>query len=114
MNRRESIRNTRHKNTNDPQKKYRLGTVSKNISLEGLNRFHGPTSSLVQIFFITNPKLSLFKNSLSYSGTVIWNSIPLEFVQFKINFAQYHMFGLDEMWSHTDLFVNISTPPPLD
>ena len=29
MNRRESMRNTRHKNTNDPQKKYRLGTVSK-------------------------------------------------------------------------------------
>ena len=29
MNRRESMRNTRHKNTNDPQKKCRLGTVSK-------------------------------------------------------------------------------------
>ena len=27
-------------NTNDPQKKYRLGTVSKNILLEGLNRSH--------------------------------------------------------------------------
>ena len=27
-------------NTNDLQKKYRLGTVSKNILLEGLNRFH--------------------------------------------------------------------------
>ena len=27
-------------NTNDPQKKYRLGTVSKNILLEGLNWFH--------------------------------------------------------------------------
>ena len=27
---------------NDPQKKYRLGTVSKKIFfLEGLNRFHG-------------------------------------------------------------------------
>ena len=25
---------------NDPQKKYHLGTVSKNILLEGLNRFH--------------------------------------------------------------------------
>ena len=41
MNRRQSMRNTRHKNTNDPQKMYRLGTVSKNILLEGLNRFHG-------------------------------------------------------------------------
>ena len=28
-------------NMNDPQKKYRLGTVSKNILLEGVNRFHG-------------------------------------------------------------------------
>ena len=37
MNRRESMRNTRHKNTNDPQKKkYRLGTVSQNILLVGL------------------------------------------------------------------------------
>ena len=29
INRRKSIGNTRHKNTNDPQEKYRLGTVSK-------------------------------------------------------------------------------------
>ena len=29
LNRRESMRNERHKNTNGPQKKYRLGTVSK-------------------------------------------------------------------------------------
>ena len=27
---------------NDPQKKHRLGTVSKNILLEGLNRFQSP------------------------------------------------------------------------
>ena len=46
MNRRESMRNTRHKNANDPQKKYRLGTVSKNILLEGLNRFHGAILNL--------------------------------------------------------------------
>ena len=24
------------------------------------------------------PKLNMFKNSLSYSGTLIWNSIPVE------------------------------------
>ena len=37
-------------NINDPQKKHRLGTVSKNISLEGLNWFHGaPTSPIVQM-----------------------------------------------------------------
>ena len=40
INRRESMRNIRHKKTtNDPQKKYRVGTVSKNILLKGLNRF---------------------------------------------------------------------------
>ena len=38
MNRRKSMRNTRHKNANDPQKKYRLGTVSKKNLLEGLNQ----------------------------------------------------------------------------
>ena len=34
------------KNINDPQKKYRLGTVGKNILLEGLNRFHGTNLTL--------------------------------------------------------------------
>ena len=29
-------------------------------------------------FLIPRPKLNLFKNSLSYSGAIIWNSIPLE------------------------------------
>ena len=47
-NRRERMKNTRHNNTNDPQKKYRLGTVSVlyNILLEGLNRFHGVNLNL--------------------------------------------------------------------
>ena len=40
MNRRESMTTQCINNTNDPQKKYRLGTVSENIILEGLNRFH--------------------------------------------------------------------------
>ena len=31
---------------NDPQKKYRLGTVSKIILLEGLNQFHGANLAL--------------------------------------------------------------------
>ena len=31
---------------NDPQKKYRLGTLSKNILLEGLNWFHGANLTL--------------------------------------------------------------------
>ena len=40
MNIRESMRTQDTKDTNDPQKKYCLGTVIKNILLEGLNRFH--------------------------------------------------------------------------
>ena len=31
---------------NDPQKKYRLGTVSKNTLLEGLNWFHSANRTL--------------------------------------------------------------------
>ena len=46
MNRGESRRNTGHKNKNGPQKKLRLGTVSKNILLEGLDRFHGANLTL--------------------------------------------------------------------
>ena len=48
INRRDKdIANTRqNKNINDPQKKYRLGTVSKNILLEGLNRFNGANLTL--------------------------------------------------------------------
>ena len=41
MNGHESMTKTQDiNNTNDLQKKYRLGTVSKNMLLEGLNRFH--------------------------------------------------------------------------
>ena len=39
MNRHERMTNTRHK-------KYRLGTVSKNILLAGLNQFHGANLAL--------------------------------------------------------------------
>ena len=33
-------------NTNDPQKEYRIGTVYRNILLEGLNRSHGANLAL--------------------------------------------------------------------
>ena len=47
MNRRESMTNTTYiNNTNVPIKKYRLGTVSKNILLEGLSKFHGANLTL--------------------------------------------------------------------
>ena len=34
---------------NDPQKMYRLGTVNKNIILEGLNPFHGANLTLSSV-----------------------------------------------------------------
>ena len=46
MNRRESMKNTRHKNTNDHQKKLSLEGSVKDILLEGLNRFHGANLTL--------------------------------------------------------------------
>ena len=30
------------------------------------------------MFIIPKPNINLFKNSISYAGTIIWNSIPLE------------------------------------
>ena len=50
-------------NINDPQKKHRLRTVSKNISLEGLNQFNGaPTSPLVQMWIKTHRCLVCMKD----------------------------------------------------
>ena len=46
MNRHKSMTTQDINSTNDPQKKYPLGTVSKNILLEGLNRFHGANVTL--------------------------------------------------------------------
>ena len=37
---------TKKQNINDSQKKYRLGTVSENILLEGLNQFHSANLTL--------------------------------------------------------------------
>ena len=49
----ESITKQDKNSINDPQKKRRLGTVSKNILLEGLNQLNGaPTSSLVQMWIV--------------------------------------------------------------
>ena len=48
---------------NDPRKKHRLGTVSRNILLEGFNRFHGvPISPLVQIRIKTHGCLVYMKD----------------------------------------------------
>ena len=59
----ESITKQDRTNINDPLKKLRLGTVSKNILLEGLNRFNGaPTSPLVQMWIKTNRCLVCMKD----------------------------------------------------
>ena len=51
----ENITKQDRNNINDQQKKHRLGTVSKNILLAGLNWFNGaPTSFLVQIWIKTH------------------------------------------------------------
>ena len=58
VNRRKCMRNTTY-----ITQKYHLGTVSKNILLEGLNRFHGAlTSSLVQMRFKTHRCLVCMKD----------------------------------------------------
>ena len=46
MNRREGMAKQDIDCTNDPQKKYRLGTVSNIFFLEVLNRFHGANLTL--------------------------------------------------------------------
>ena len=43
-----------------PQKKYRLGTVSKNILLEGLNRFHGANFTISSDVHQANSQLLCF------------------------------------------------------
>ena len=59
----ESITKQDRYNINDPQKKHRLGPVSKDILLEGLNRFNGaPTSPLSQMWIKTHRCLVCMKD----------------------------------------------------
>ena len=59
----ESITNQDRNNKNDPQKKHRHGTASKNIPMEGLNRSNGtPTSPLVQMWIKTHICLVCMKD----------------------------------------------------
>ena len=57
-------------NTNDPQKKNRLRTVSKNISLEGLNHFMAPnlrkmTANNPNIYLVSINSYKKFDQNLS-------------------------------------------------
>ena len=59
----ESMTKQDRNNINDPQKKHHLGTVSRIILLEGLNRFNGaPTSPLVQMWIKTHRCLVCMKD----------------------------------------------------
>ena len=60
----ESITEQDRNNVNDQQKNNRLGTVSRIILLEGLNRFNGaPASPLGQMWIKTHRCLVCMKNS---------------------------------------------------
>ena len=59
----ESITKQDRNNVNNPQKKYRLGTVIKKSLLESLNWFNGaPTSPLVQMWIKTHSCLVCMKD----------------------------------------------------
>ena len=59
----ESITKQDRNKINDPQKKHCLGTVNKNILLEGLNRFTGaPTSTFFQMWIKTDRCLVCMKD----------------------------------------------------
>ena len=78
----ESITKQDRININDPQKKHCLGTVSKNISLEGLNQFNGaPTSPLVQMWF----KLMDFIGNLNFECQISLPAIALNYMNMAIH-----------------------------
>ena len=67
---------------------YKIANNTAPIYLTGLFQMKGNDSYLNnshlnlrsmsnENFLRPNPKISLFKNSLSYSGALVWNSIPL-------------------------------------
>ena len=70
MDRQESMRNTKQNNKKDPQKKHRLGTVSKNIFTGGLKQvlwyqphpyFRCDFRSLLFFLFNTTPSINLVR-----------------------------------------------------
>ena len=65
------------KNTNDPQKKYPLGMVSKNILPEGLDQFHGVNP-------FKRKGLSNFKNWRAYFDFKGFGVVLFIFIQILI------------------------------
>ena len=62
---------------------YKIATNSAPIYLNELFRMRdsgsNPNNSQLNLrnFIIPKPKMNLFKNSFSYSGALVWNSVPL-------------------------------------
>ena len=67
---------------------YKLANNTASIYLTDLFQMRGSESNLNHsqlnlrstsnnFFLLAKPKISLFQNSLSYSGALVWNSVPL-------------------------------------
>ena len=54
--------------------------ITEMFQIKGCNQDDTLTlrSDSIKNFKTPKPKLNIFKNRLSYSGTLIWNSIPVE------------------------------------
>ena len=96
MSRREIMTTQYRNNTNDPPKKYRLGTISKSILLKGsnLNKFQNALPSDFELLLI---KVLIFcilsdltKDSI-YSRTLI----KMPSILFQEN--KYHLFGITQV-----------------
>ena len=114
--------------------------ITKMFRTKGCNNEDTTTlrSDSIKNFKTPKPKLNMFENSLSYSGTLIWNSIPLEirnantigdFVKKMYNMDErplvfifvftylhrqisFDVLQSQNVFKHTLLKVDFFTPPP--
>ena len=84
MNRRESMRNTIHKSTNDPQTKYRLGPVSKKYLTGGLKLVTAPTPPLVQMWIKTHRCLVCMKGYHLINASSLNTFLLYDFTPFHV------------------------------
>ena len=95
-------------NTNDPQKKYRLGTVSKYFLLDYLNQFHrAPTSPSVKMWMLKPRYINLgpccektwhccMRSPKLYTSLRIWQvlSSPYYGICDNLTFSMHHFNNL--------------------
>ena len=100
------ITNTRQKNINDPQKKYRLGMVSNNILLKGLNRLHGtPTSPLVQMWIKTQTQ-NINNTDDPQKNTALERSVKIFYWRAETGFT-VPASPLIQMWIKTHRYLEM-------